>query len=100
MNKAVVIPAVLAASIACAPTARADCNTSTCDQQFISVMDSHGISAKYPGGPVPAGRAACAELAAGKPYMQVVLDVTAMGNDVSRADGTWVVSTAQKVFCP
>jgi hypothetical protein len=82
------------------PPARADCNTTECDQRFISMMVNHGISQLYPGTVANAGHKACTELAAGTPRMQVVLDTVGDNQKPSRATADWVVTGAQQIYCP
>jgi hypothetical protein len=64
------------------------------------MMDNHGISQLYPGTVANAAHKACAELAAGKPRMQVVLDAVGDNQNLSRATADWVVTGAQQIYCP
>lgn len=100
MTKAVLIPAVLAAGIACAPVAQA--NTQQ-DQMFIAYLDSHNVSQHISdmNTAIAAGQMACRELAQGKDEISTELDVAgAVSGNVSRADASWIIGAAKRAFCP
>ncbi|OBH47296.1 DUF732 domain-containing protein [Mycobacterium mantenii] len=100
MTKAVLIPAVLAAGIACAPVAQA--NTQQ-DQMFIAYLDSHNVSQHISdmNTAIAAGHMACRELAQGKDEISTELDVAgAVSGNVSRADASWIIGAAKRAFCP
>ena len=93
------IPAVLAAGIACAPVAQAN----TQDQMFIAFLDSHNVSQHISdmNTAVAAGHMACRELAAGKDEISTELDVAgAVSGNVSRADASWIIAAAKRAYCP
>ncbi len=99
MIKAALIPAVLAAGIACAPAAQAN----TQDQMFIAYLDSHGVSARIPdmNSAIQSGHLACQDLAAGKGEINTEFDVIAANpSGLSRADASWIIGAAKKAFCP
>ncbi|MGA8543781.1 MAG: DUF732 domain-containing protein [Mycobacterium sp.] len=87
-------------AITLSPQAYADSQN---DQMFISFLDGHDISARIPdmNNAVQSGYLACRELAAGKPEIDVELDVSgANPPGLSRADSSWVIAAAKKAFCP
>jgi hypothetical protein len=93
------VPVFLAAGITCAASAQADTQA---DQRFISVLDGHGVSAKYSDIQlaIQSAHMACSELAAGKSVVAVQLDVVGQNQNLSRADASWVVYGAQQAYCP
>ncbi|MBV8347611.1 MAG: DUF732 domain-containing protein, partial [Mycolicibacterium sp.] len=86
-----------------APLAHADCNTAACDQQFMSVLQQHGVARLYTdpaNGAIMAGHVACGELQRGESVIQVQLNTVDRNQNLSRADASWVVAAAQQVYCP
>ena len=93
---------LVAAGIWSAQPAHADCQTSTCDQQFLSRMDSHGISGAYGGGDrvVHIARNICSSLEAGASSTQVLAEVEQGNPSLTPDQAQYLVASAQQIFCP
>jgi hypothetical protein len=92
----------VAAGIWSAQPAHADCTTAQCDQQFLSTMDSQGISGAYGGGDrvVHIGRNICSDLEAGTSSAQVLTKVEQGNSSLTPNQAQLLVDTAHRYFCP
>ncbi len=93
---------LVAAGIWSAQPAHADCTTSLCDQQFLSRMDSHGISGAYGGGDrvVHIAHNICTSLEAGTSSGQVLAEVEQGNPQLTPDQAQYLVEWTQKIFCP
>jgi hypothetical protein len=93
---------LVAAGIWSAQPAQADCNTSLCDQQFLSRMDSHGVSGAYGGGDrvVHIAHNICTSLEAGASSGQVLAEVEQGNPQLTPDQAQYLVASAQHIYCP
>lgn len=95
MNKTVVMPAVLAAGIACAPLAQAD---PASNDQYDQYMISHGMTTDHDlGSLLQEGSAACASLRSGQSDSSLT---GALEHRMSRAEAGNIVYAAHHYLCP
>jgi hypothetical protein len=91
---------LVAAGIWSAQPAHADC-TSQCDQQFLSRMDSQGISGAYGGGDrvVHIAHNICTSLAAGTSSDQVLAQVEQGNPSLTSDQAQYLVASARYIYC-
>jgi len=93
---------LVAVGICPAQPAHADCTTSLCDQQFLSRMDSHGISGAYGGGDrvVHIAHNICTSLEAGTSSDQVLAEVEQGNPQLTPDQAQYLAASAHQIYCP